>query len=494
LQQSSTSGHHSCARRTNLDDIDLLDLDLGLVGDAADDSQNRALDDARLTDPQRLWVSVPDRLALWRGGNQLGKSFAQAFDIVHTVRGTHPYRPVPPGPVRVLVVSESWTQMDPLCEKLWALLPKDEIDERVRYEQGGGFRGFKEPRIPIVAGPGAGGVIIFATYKQGSGRIAGGSFHAAYLDEPPPESVYGEVMPRISRYHGTLRVTMTPTPDAPPMKYMRDLVERGVIREMQTSISEQAITLRGGLLERAWKTQEQINQDLAAYLDIERGMREHGDWDPVVAGRWLTAFTEDLITPEGPEGQVHVAIGVDHGAGAGRQAAVLVCCNADGSKLWFLDEAISDGRTSEREDAAAILAMLARHGWDWQDVDYWVGDRAHGGDMYGNEKSNADLLTAFSHILQIPRHKLKANGLNLHVPYKQKGSMRRGYRMMNSLFREKQCAVSMRCQGFIEAVKQWEGGLDDPMKDRLDAGRYAMEKLIDRNVMRPSIPAAARIY
>lgn len=459
-------------------------------------AERSPLDDVRLTTPQRLFVSMSQRKALWRGGNQLGKSHALAYDIIHSARGTHPHRPAVKGPIRILVVSESWAQMDPLCRKLWDMLPKDEIDPRVRYEEGGGFRGFKEPRIPFITGPGAGSVIIFATYKQGSTRVAGGSFHIVYLDEPPPESVYGEILPRISRYHGQLRITMTPTPECPPQEYLRALVEKGDVVEMQTSLSAENITIRGGLIERPWKSQEQIDEDLAGYLDVERGMREHGDWDPVVEGRWLSAFSDELVTDEMPVGRLWVAIGIDHGAGAGRQAAELVVCSDDGERVWILDECAADGRTGPHDDAKAILDMLDRNPWigGWKGVDYWLGDRAHGGDFYGNEKSNRDLLREMGRILGIPTSTLKSHGLILKVPYKQRGSMLRGFRLMNGLCAQKQLRVHPRCKRFIASAKEWAGRKEDPLKDHLDAARYPIERMINDLTLKPRLSTSAHVY
>jgi len=469
---------------------------LALARKTSTRSQRNPLPHVRLTTPQTDFASLLPRRALWRGANQIGKTYGLSFDIVHTARGTHPLRPVHRPPVRLLVIGESWTQMDPLCAKLWDMLPKDEIDERVRYEPGGGFAGFKNPRIPFVSGPGAGSVIIFATYEQGAKRIAGGSYHGAYLDEPPPERVYGEVMPRLSRFNGTLRISMTPTPESPPLEYLRKKVKEGTIAELHTSLTMDAITVRGGLLEKPWKTPEEIEDLIAGYLEVERGMRVEGDWDPVLAGRWFTAFGDGCVTNEGPGELVWTAIGIDHGAKAGRQAAQLVCCSDDGERVWYLDEARSDGRTSTEDDARAILAMIERHPWigGWSEIDYWVGDRAHGGDYWGNAKSNSDLMMAFSKIIGRPRRHLHAEGLKLFTPNKRRGSITRGVRLMNSLFKENQATVNLRCQGLIEGMKRWEGRPDDHHKDPIDAARYATELLFDRAVLRPRREVAARIY
>ncbi|MDP2307985.1 MAG: terminase family protein [Pseudomonadota bacterium] len=427
------------------------------------------------------------RLALWRGANQIGKSWALAWDILHTARGTHPLRPVAKGPVRILVIGESWVQMEPLCQKIWDMLPKDEIDPRVRFERGGGFRGFKDPRIPFVSGPGVGSVIIFATYSQGAARLAGGSFHAAYLDEPPPEHILGEVLPRLSRYHGTLRISMTPTPESPPLLYLRDMVEDGTLAELQTSLTLDAVIPRGGLFEKAWKTQRQLDELIATYLEVERDMRVHGAWTGTIKGAWLTGFSDALVTDTFPTANLTLAVGIDHGTGAGRQRAVLVGVE-DGPEptLWILDEAVSDGRTTPEDDAKAIWEMVVkRNGLKLTDVNLWVGDRAHGGDRYSSGKENRLLVEALAHITNTPLYKLPPQLRRIPTPRKRRGSMTMGVRQLNAFMLAGRCRVSARCKTFIEGAKAWKGNLADPHKDVLDAARYAMERLLMAKAIQP---------
>lgn len=464
----------------------------------------------RLTAPQKAFASNPARKLIWRGANTIGKSVGLAWHVIHALRGTHPYVQLPRPPVRLLVVSESWAQMDPLCEKLWSFLDRDEIDDRVTYSPGEGFRGFREPHIPFVRGPGnptrgkVGSVLHFATYKQGAKRIAGGQFHGIAADEPMPETVFGELMPRLSRYHGWCRMTFTPTPESPDLTYLREEIGKANAyykaqgkyspahwRELVTEVNLDALTPRGGLVEVPWKTQDELDELISSYLDIERGMRVRGDWDPVSVDRLLTAYSPDNVIAERhlPAGRWYVAVGIDHGAKAGRQAAMLVAIDEDGREVRYLDEAVSDGRTSPKDDAQAILEMLKRHGWTWQDVDHWVGDRSHSGDRFGNAKSNQDLMHAFTEILATPEHQLRGRGLDIQIPRKERGSMYRGIRLMNGLFKEKKARVHARCTNLIDAITGWGGALDDAKKDRIDAARYATERLFDER--RLQLPSSA---
>ena len=308
------------------------------------------------------------------------------------------------------------------------------------------------------------------------------------------ESVFGELMPRLSRYHGWMRLTLTPTPESPNMQYLRDEIakgkewykEKGVWnpahwQELVTEVDLNALTPRGGLIEVPWKTQEELDELIASYLDIERDMRVRGAWDPLSIDRLLTAFSPENVIQDRTigGGTWYTCVGVDHGAKAGRQAAMLVACNEDASEIRYLDEAVSDGRTSPKDDAKAIIDMLKRHGWTWTDVDYWVGDRSHGGDRFGNAKSNHDLTLAFAELLNKPEHQLRGKGLDLIVPRKERGSIYRGLRIMNGMFKERSAFVHSRCTNLIESIQSWSGAKDDPKKDRLDAARYATERLLE---------------
>jgi phage terminase large subunit-like protein len=489
------------------------------------DASSCLLDTIRLTSQQSRFYHHPARKLVWRGPNTVGKSVALAKLAVDVLRGTHPvlnaYRP----PVRLLVVSESWTQMDPLCEKLWSMIPRDEIDDRVDYAPGEGFSGFKEKHIPFVRGPGnptgkrgRGSVLHFATYAQGAKRIAGGQFHGILGDEPMPETVFGELQPRTSRYHAWQRLTFTPTPESPPLEYLRELIEKarryraehdgkplaGGWEEMQTSVDLDALTPRGGLVEVPWKTQAELDELIESYLEVERGMRVNGDWEALTAGRRFDAFDQNRhVTTAGPSGQIWTAIGIDHGARPGRETAKLVAVSDSGSKVWLLDEikppVDAQGRPvpwSIRDVAREILAMIDRHPWigGWSNVDHWVGDRATSGDFYGTVMSNDDLMDAFAGLLRMPRYRLQQQGLRINVPYKAKGTVLRGVRLLNSMFKTDQAFVSLHCQNLIAAMLTWEGQKDSPAKDHIDAARYAVEVLVDQHVLFPKLPSAGRIY
>lgn len=452
----------------------------------------------RWTTPQLEYLSELARNVVWRAGNQVGKSEALAADIVWTARGDHPFRevrPNGPGPVEIFVVSYSMSQMRPLMWKIWQLLDKREIDPKLSCTKGGGLKGYKEPHITFIAGPGKGSVIYFGTYKQGTEALAGPTLDAVFCDEPMSDLVYGELAPRLIRRNGTMRITMTPTPDSAPQLWLKEKIEADHLeaaqtgrlrrwRDLQTTISEENLTPRGALVEVPFKTQEQIDEIVADYLGPEIPMRVHGAWEAVQADRVLLNYGPDCIIGYTPDAVLTWVVGIDHGVKAGRQAAVLVGYDTDSQTAYLLDEYRADGRSSTREDARAITSMLRDNGVDWRDVSYWIGDRRHSGDHRGAGKSNRELRLALCREWGVePTTAYRKHGLWINTPTKGTGSSERGMRLMNSLMRTGEMLVHARCESFDDAARNWGGAKQDPRKDILDAANYAISKLVDANVL-----------
>jgi phage terminase large subunit-like protein len=512
-------------------DLQVLDEIEGAWVNDTDGFLAEPLELSRLTDPQLEYVARPDRRVIWRAANSLGKSYAQAWDIIHTARGTHPFRPVKRPPVDLMVVGYSFAQMDPLCKKLWDLLPKNEIDPKVWYEPANGFRGFKIPVIPFVSGPGAGSNIYFATYEQGAGRIMGIQVDGVYLDEPPPEDIWGEVIPRLNARKGFLRVTFTPTPESPDLEYLRKEVEAGIetkgrrgVVEQQTSIRPENVIPRHApphmeaVQARRWEptpwmSQAEIDEALDAYLEDQRDMREHGAWFPLQKGRWVSTFTEDNIRDGVPPANAFVVVALDHGLNAGKQAATVAAYMdrhafglkevevevedergkrlvrrsvAHDPRVWFMNESVGSGETGSAEDAQAILEMLSAVGLSYDHVDLWVGDRPTGENRYLVKKSNDILLREIARKLgrRVDDPRMK----KIWVPRKFDGSVRAGAALLKSAFKRRDpetglpvSVVHPRMKQFIDSLYKFKGDPRDPVKDIFDAGRYNLEAATGRD-------------
>ena len=236
-----------------------------------------------VTAAQERWIRMgsplePLQMMIWRGGNQVGKSQGQAMKILSYLRRTGPWSTRPKKPAKILLISTSKEQMIPLMEKLAELLPVNEC--KFGFEPGFGFRG-KPPRVLFTGGPAKGSILTFATYAQGSTRIAGDTVDVVILDEPPPESMWSEIALRVMRKGGQVWASFTPTPESPPVDYLIDQVKSGQITELQTSLNERNLTPTDPRIP-PFLRQEQIQEILSMVLPIERNMREHGDPTPQI--------------------------------------------------------------------------------------------------------------------------------------------------------------------------------------------------------------------
>ena len=435
---------------------------------------------------QLQWLQSQERTLLLRGGNAIGKSWVAALAIVLCARGFSPYTALRPPPVDVLVVGYSFTQMDPLIRKIWAMLPKDEIDPALYYQRGNGIKGHKNPVVEFVAGPAKGSAITFYTYEQGAGNVMGWQGDYVFLDEPPPEAVWGEIQPRVNERRGFVRVLFTPTPESPPLGYMKQLVKSGAVVEQNVIYQQESMTLTcGAPFPLVLKAQWEIDADIQRYLPDEREMRRTGAWEAVAGGRWFWAVDRATHLWRGrraldlPKARWKLSIGIDHGTNMGRQAMVLLAVNAENEVCYVLDEVAAEERTTTREDARLLLAMLARQGLTWGAIDYWTGDRRHGGDQFSSEKSNTDLLRALADELGVKATWLQQQGLRIHTARKGPGSVRRDVTALNDLARRRLLHIAEQAAAVWRCILEWEGAEDDPRKDHGDALRYALRRAHD---------------
>jgi phage terminase large subunit-like protein len=435
-----------------------------------------------VTRAQARWLAMTGKQLLWRAANQVGKSRGLAKKLIQFITASGVYAGRSAGPVKVLVLSISKEQMEPLHQKLWELLPKDQIDlASTEYVPGFGFRG-KPPRITFTAGAGAGSVIVFATYKQGSTRIAGGTFDVVACDEPLPERVYGEALARtLHGRPGELWITFTPTPDSPPLAYLREKVEAGEVKELHTPLTVENVTLSTG---RPLKTAAEIDAYSKLVLAAERDMRLNGGWEIVTQDRLLDNWGPHCVAPVRLMPGALLAIGVDHGTGAGRQTAALVQLQlADRvfPKVDLLAESRSKGFSTPEQDAEAILTMLRALGLRWEHVDAWFGDRATNFNKSGIRKTNKDLHIHLARLVGVGSDAFP----RIEVPNKAGGTVTYGYRLMNAIMGRRDEAgvshfrVNPAALHFRESCDRYNGrNPKDPLKDMLDAVRYPIEELI----------------
>jgi phage terminase large subunit-like protein len=452
----------------------------------------------RWSEWQRRWLQSGAACKLALTANQVGKTTCQAADLVMEIRGNHPYRPRQwEGPLNIIMVGESIQQLSqpggPL-DKLWGLLPKDEIDPGTRFVRGKGIRGVKDPIIAFVKGPGAGTIISVRTYAQQASTIAGSTVHIVWCDEPPNETTYAELVPRLLHHRGRFVITFTPTLGMPDQTWLRAMVECSppIFEIHHVPISEAATWLEG--YARPLMPQEVIDKFERDTPEIERGMRLRAEWEPVIKGAAIRGFSEashvgafvgEHALPR--DGQTRIIVCIDHGLKAGKQRAMLLYCwngnDQARARFWWADECGQEESTTSRQDATNILEMLDRNGLKYTHVDDWVGDVQTGDPRVVRTKTNGTLRRALCDLLGT--NATDAEMLRIKLPNKYKGSMYTGCDVMSKVFGSGRGRVAPRCVDFIAALKRFQFKTDDPCKDILDAGRYGMELGLDLKKTQP---------
>lgn len=444
---------------------------------------HRPLDWLRPTTPQRLWMSETAQLALWLDGNQLGKSTAILADIIHRCRGTHPYLRTHRPPINALIMGASWPQMAQaggFMAKLWSLLPKNEIDPSVRFVPGFGITG-KPPRVLFVRGPGAGSVISFGTFVAGADRVQGSTLHAVAADEPIPAAVYEEVVPRVMREGGVVRLDFTPRPGMPNMDEMRKRVEEGVVKLHNYGLLERNCWPEGA--PAPFLPAARIEAMLAALPASVRRMRQYGDWEPIRTAQKLYNFARaNHVRPDRPPPGAWLCVSIDHSAEHGRQMASLVAMTDRDTlrpRAWVIDQAHIERRTTPQQDAGTIVDLIERQQprLTWRDIDGWIGDRAVVTAARGVIKSNEQLRKHLAARFGVPLEAFP----RFRRPDKWLGSVEHWTDVWNSILGDfdvdltPHCMIHPRCERVIQFAERHEGDPADPLKDAGDTVRYALE-------------------
>lgn len=462
-----------------------MDLDLGAFDAAATEAERAPVQYARFSAWQESYLSDASRFRVIRAANQLGKTHVCCWEVVADVLGTNPFRARRwSGPINVTIVGRSIEQMSmegAIMERLWSMLPKGDIDPRVSFVRGRGIVGTKYPAIRFTSGPGVGSVIRFRTYEQDPQTHAGSVAHKYILDEPAPEQIYDEILPRIMRNQGDLTIAFTPTPDMPPQTWLRTLVDQGQFSEHWVPMRPEHTQVRG--FSRPFLTQEQIDEQRHRCPEVTRPLRFEAAWETVSTERWLSSYEEQrhLLPIEIGDRRLAGAwlgVGIDHGLVPGKQRAMLLAIvrrhDPQRAVAYYLDEVALPDITSPLADAKNILAMLKRNGLEYVHVDEWVGDRSTGEGLQLKSKSNGTLRIQLLAQAQISSNDPEAK--LIITPRKGDGSVIAGLHLMNAMFAEDRMFVHPRCTEFRQFLLRFKGDSRDVLKDVGDAGRYILER------------------
>ena len=276
------------------------------------------------------------------------------------------------------------------------------------------------------------------------------------------------------------------TPVNAPVDWIRDLCEAGQIEDIHSPLTPEAMIpvgyqqpLRlddGTPCDADW-----IAQVLGESLPMEIPVVVDGEWEFRTHGRVFTAWdTATHISPVGPRGKATVSIGIDYGSKLLKQIAVLTATQGSRGheRIWVLDEMASGARSSIRDDARDILAMLNRNNLRWRDVDTAWGDRLY---LRGqaDRKSNQDLTRELSRELGVRTESLRPPIRTVkRGKGRARGSVSAGCRFLHqAMLREGGFTVHPRCERVIESLNRWDYS-DSDWKDAIDAVRYSLQSKV----------------
>jgi hypothetical protein len=276
------------------------------------------------------------------------------------------------------------------------------------------------------------------------------------------------------------------TPINAPTDWIRKLVQSGKIKEVHHRLTADQLIPVGCTLPLCLEDGTPCD---AAYI---RSLREDtpadeeavtidGAWETKVVDRKFSAY-RDALYPGGHlfediAEELDLGVGIDHGSGLNFSAtSCLFGVSQTNGIVYVLDECVSNGRTSEEDDARGLLAMLARWGIEWTQLKWVVGDRKLTGKDGLEKKSNKLLTKELCKLLKVkrlPRAIRTAKQGKGHGS----GSVAFGVGWLHRALVRDRIFVHHECTRLRECLSRWKGA-DDDYKHMIDCLRYALDHLI----------------
>ena len=445
------------------------------------------------TPPQKAYLADKSPVKALIGGNQCGKTVATCALLLYHCLDRHPYMRTDPPPIEAWLITHSHEQSRTIQQKLYDMIPKDELDPSCEFIRGKGFRGL----APVVKFRN-GSIIRIKTANQGLG-LASASCSLVCIDEPVDISTYNELSARVSRggaggKRGTIALSLTPVGGV-DVTYLRDMIDRKMISSHKAPLTVEATTpigLPSGYL----LSQDQIDKIVEGYLPYDRAARVEGSFDVAPQGVIFENFEDEMIStqsvPKG--GDYRFCIGIDHGSTPGSQVAILSCVDMrdqQNPRVYVLGEYVS-GQAPPEHHAQAILDLLKKYGVDPK-ICKWTGDGEHRGrNQY--RMSNILLMRAFESILGYPPRNLP---WTVRQAVKKRHSVYFGASLLHAIMSRRHFWIRPECRETIKAIRSWTLGRSQSVNSRnphghkIDALRYGLLPILDYRV---TIPQNIKVF
>jgi len=234
---------------------------------------------------QEMFCAEPKKHRLYIGGNRSGKTVAGVIEDIYYLKGEHPHRKIPEGPIRGRVVGVDFASG---IDKI--LLPQFQqwVPKSLLINGSWDDSYSKERRVLTLEN---GSFAEFMSYDQDLQKFAGTSRHFVHFDEEPPEPVYEECRARLVDTNGDWWMTLTPVEG---MEYIYEEVYiPGKEGHPQFGVIEVEMSENPYLDPRA------IEDYLSSLSDDQRAIREKGQFIQV-GGAVFKSFNQmgHTIPPE----------------------------------------------------------------------------------------------------------------------------------------------------------------------------------------------------
>lgn len=449
------------------------------------------LNAVRWLTPQDQFLRLDATVKLYRAGNQaLGKSTVGLAEVRYSCLGDHPHLITKDPPVHWVVCSLNQAQSLAIQGKFYDLLPADCLDPKLSaYNVKTGF-GANKP-VTVFRN---GSTVKWITDDQGPRAIAGWTGDGVLVDEPCGPEMWRELKKRVMIKRGRLIVTFTPING--PTQHFRDEVDAGQIAEVHAPLTVAACRYAdtgevrrledGTLCDQAW-----IDEIRAQTHPTWAPIVNDGLWEMMPQGVWYDCFdrakhrTDKVRLVDRPGAPVYWALGIDYAAAdrAFGHVAALVQCqslrDAAGrvnESIYIVDEVTMDGTARNLDFAEAVIKMLDRNGLQWRQLTAVHGDNPV--ESRWVMKSNDETMKTIATVLGLRKDQLHPRILNAKDGPASGIALHHGNQYLYSAIKGGRLYVHPQCERIVTALESWDYTKQHPMKDVIDAVRYALKPWI----------------
>ena len=295
---------------------------------------------------QAIFHESTAKRKLYIGGNRSGKTTAAVVEDLYWLRGNHPNRPIPQGPIRGRVVGVDFLQG---VAKI--LLPEFQRWCPPSILKNGSWEDSynKEQRTLNLAN---GSFVEFMSYDQDTDKFAGTSRHFCHYDEEPPLHVFNECNARLVDTNGDYWISMTPVEG---MSWVYDTLYVPGTEDPNSGI----LVIEVDMLENPYISPEAAENYLSGLSKEERAAREHGQFVQL-GGLVYKTFQKTLHTRSFilPSKKWQWYVSLDHGYN-NPTAVEWHAVSPDGEAITFDEHYASEMTVGEH--AKVIKDKIAAH-------------------------------------------------------------------------------------------------------------------------------------